>query len=74
MPAAEQAHGLPHAVGGHGHHTEHTAIEPGTVAQARDVPGPVRVVGYQQRLRRVDRHPVRVRRQPRPAAALKQFG
>jgi len=74
MPAAEQPDGLPRAVDRNGHHTEQSAIKPNATAQARHVPGPVWVVGYQQRLRRVDRYIVRERRQPCPAVALKQFG
>jgi len=72
MPAAEQPDRLPHAVDRHGDHAEHTAVQPRATAKARYVSRPVRIAGHQQRLRPIDRHPVRERRQPRPAVAVQQ--
>jgi hypothetical protein len=71
-PAAEQADRRSRAIDRHRDHAEHTAIQPGATAKARDVSRSVRIAGHQQRLRRVDPDTIRDGRQPRPAVALQQ--
>ena len=72
MPAAEQASGLPRRCHRDADDAEDAAIQPRAPAQPGDVPGSVRVVGHEQRLRRVDPRAVRLRVQPCSAVALQQ--
>ena len=53
MPATEETGGLPGAIHLDAHHAEEAAIEPRAAAQASQVAGSVRIVGHQQRLRRL---------------------
>ena len=73
-PAAKQAGRLARAAHGNRHDAKHAAVQPGATTEAGDVPGPVRVVAHEKRLRRADLRTVRAGGQPRTPVALQQVG
>ena len=72
MCTVNQAYGLACAAHLDAHHPEQAAVKPGPTAQTGDVPGSIRVIGHQKRLRRDDLRAVRTRYEPCSAVALQQ--